>query len=480
MQPRVLQRIVALLLALFGVSLLVPAAIAWALGEPTLRTFFFSAAGTLAVAFVLWLPVRSCHAELRLRDGFLVVVMSWLALSLAGSVPFLFTPGLPFIDALFESVSGLTTTGATVITALDGLPRSTLFFRQMLQWLGGMGVIVLGVAVLPMLAIGGMQAYRTLTPGPMKFNRLTARIVESARGLWYLYFGLTVVCAAAYWLAGMSAFDAIAHGMSTVSLGGFSTHDDSFGHFEDPLIEAVAVIFMLIAGINFAWHFLAWRHASLQPYRDSQELRAYAIVLSAVTGVVVIALYMSSFAHPDEAARHGVFQAVSIGLTAGFTTTEYHLWPSFLPLLLIMASFIGGCAGSTGGGLKVIRVLLLIKQGRREIRRLIHPNAAFSVKVGSRNIGIDVIDSVWGYFSLYMACFCAMTVLLAVGGIDLVTAFSAVAACINNLGPGLGEVAYHYADIGTFAKLTLCAAMLIGRLEVFTLLILLTPGFWRK
>lgn len=480
MQLRVLQRIVALLLALFSISLLAPAAIAWALGEPTLRVFLFSAVGTLAVSLALWLPVRSHHAELRLRDGFLVVVISWLTLALFGSVPFLFTPGLDFVDALFESVSGLTTTGATVITGLDGLPRSTLFYRQMLQWLGGMGVIVLAVAVLPMLAIGGMQVYRALTPGPMKFNRLTARIVESARGLWYLYLGLTVACAAAYWMAGMSAFDAVAHGMSTVSLGGFSTHDDSFGHFEDPVIEAVAVVFMLIAGINFAWHFLAWRRASLQPYRDSQELRAYGIVLAAVTGIVIVGLYMSGFTDPNEAARHGVFQAVSIGVTAGFTTTEYHLWPSFLPLLLIMASFIGGCAGSTGGGLKVIRVLLLMKQGGREIRRLIHPSAAFSVRVGNRHIGIDVIDSVWGYFSLYMTCFCAMTLLLAIAGIDLVTAFSAVAACINNLGPGLGEVAYDYTGIGDFAKLTLCAAMLIGRLEVFTLLVLFTPGFWRK
>jgi trk system potassium uptake protein TrkH len=479
-QPRVLLRIVTLLLALFSLSLFVPAVLAWALDEPTQRIFLLSAIGMLLFSVALWFPVRSCRAELRLRDGFLVVVLSTFALSLAGSVPFMFTPGLSFVDALFESASGLTSTGATVVTGLDSLPRSTLIYRQILQWLGGMGVIVLAVAVLPMLAIGGMQAYRALTPGPMKFNRLTARIVESARGLWYLYIGLTAACAIAYWLAGMTAFDAIAHSMSTISLGGFSTHDDSFAYFDDPVIEAVGIVFMLIAGINFAWHFIAWRHASLQPYRDSQELRTYGIVLAVVSAITIVVLSTRSVTHPDEAARHGVFQAVSMGVTAGCTTTEYHRWPSFLPLLLIMVSFIGGCAGSTGGGLKVIRVLLLLKQAGREIRRLIHPNASFSVKIGDRSIGIDVIDSVWGYFALYMVCFCIMTVLLAMVGVDLVTAFSAVAACINNLGPGLGEVAYDYAGLGDFAKLTLCMAMLIGRLEVFSLLILLTPEFWKK
>ena len=480
MQFRAIQRIVGLLLALFSLAMLPPAAVAWALGEPTPRIFLATFAAALATGLALWLPVRAQRMELRLRDGFLVVVASWAALSLFGAVPFLFSPGLSTVDALFESVSGLTTTGATVITALDELPRSTLLYRQQLQWLGGMGVIVLAVAVLPMLGIGGMQIYRAGTPGPMKYNKLTPRMVESARALSYIYLGLTVACAAAYWMAGMGAFDAAAHALSTVALGGFSTHDANFAYFDSPAIEAVAVVFILIGGANFALHFLAWRGASLQPYRESSELRTYLIALIAITLVVGACLYLTTPIGPGEAARHGVFQAVSIGTTAGFTTAGYHLWPSFLPVLLIMASFMGGCAGSTGGGLKVIRVLLLMKQGAREIRRLIHPNAFFSVKVDGRVMEPDVIDAVWGFFSLYMTCFCAMVVVLAVTGIDLVTAFSAVAACINNLGPGLGEVAYDYAGLDGFAKGILCAAMLIGRLEIFTLLILLMPGFWRK
>jgi trk system potassium uptake protein TrkH len=294
-----------------------------------------------------------------------------------------------------------------------------------------------------------------------------------------VYFGFTVACTLGYWVAGMSLFDAVCHAMSTISLGGFSTHDANLAWFGSPAVEAVAIVFMLIAGMNFALHFLAWRGGSLWPYRESAELRAYALIVTAVALVTVLSLATIAF-DSFHAARHGVFAAVSITVTAGFTSTDHHLWPLFLPLLLLMASFAGACAGSPGGGLKVFRVLLLMKQARREVRRLVHPNAAFFIRVGNQQAGTEVIDSVWGYFSLYMFSFVAMTIVLHMLGIDPLTAFSAVAACINNLGPGLGEVAHDYAALGAGAKAVLCLAMLIGRLEIFTLLLLLTPGFWRK
>lgn len=480
MQLLTIQRIVALLLGLFAFAMLPPAMVALALSEPTLPVFLLTFAGILVLAFFIWLPVRHHEADLRLRDGFLVVVAGWVVVALAGAVPFLFTPGLATVDALFESVSGLTTTGASVLTGLDALPASTLLYRQLLQWIGGMGVIVLGVAVLPMLGIGGMQVFRRNTPGPMKYNRLTARMVETARGLSYVYLALTVACGLAYWVAGMGAFDAVAHALSTVALGGFSPHDANLGHFGSAAIEAVATVFILASGVNFALHFLAWRGASLQPYRESIEIRTYATLLAVVAGIAVVYLFAGTGAAPAEALRHGIFHAVSMATTAGFTAVEHHLWPAFLPVLLLFASFIGGCAGSTGGGLKVIRVLLLMRQGGRELRRLIHPNAFFAVRLGDAVPGPDVIDSVWGFFSLYVITFCAVTIVLVSSGLDLVTAFSAVAACINNLGPGLGEVSGSYAGLGDSAKWLLCLTMLIGRLEIFTLLLLLMPGFWRK
>lgn len=481
MQLRVIQRLTGVLLTFFSLALLPPSAIAWFRGEPALWVFLSSFGITLLAGLILWLPARSFHSELRMRDGFLIVVLMWVMLALFGSIPFLHSPGLSWTDAVFESLSGLTTTGATVITGIDALPDSVLYYRQQLQWLGGMGIIVLAVAILPMLGIGGMQLYRAETPGPIKDNKLTPRITETAKALWYIYLGLTIACAAAYWMAGMSVFDAIAHGMTTVALGGFSTHDESFGYFDSGTIEFVAVVFMVVSGANFALHFLSWRRASMRPYLEDAELMAYLAMLAAVALITVGWLQVTNFFSGFDTTLHrGLFQAVSIATTAGYTTAHYHDWPSFLTLMLLMASFIGACAGSTGGGLKVIRILLLFKQGAREVRRLIHPNAWFQVKVGGKSLSGEVIDAIWGFFSLYIACFCIMSLLLAGSGLDLITAFSAVAACINNLGPGLAGVAVDYAGINDFSKWVLCLAMLLGRLEIFTLLVLLMPGFWKK
>lgn len=467
----------------FSVSMLPPIVVSWIYGDGAALPFFFAFAITLILGLSVWFPVRKVFNDLRLRDGFLVVVMFWTVLGTVGALPFMLaeSPHMSITDAMFESMSGLTTTGATVIVGIDHLPHSILFYRQQLQWLGGMGIIVLAVAILPMLGIGGMQLYRAETPGPMKDNKLTPRITETAKALWYIYLGLTIACAVAYWLAGMSVFDAIGHSFATVAIGGFSTHDASMGYFNSTVIEAVAVVFMLLAGVNFALHFIAWRSFSLQPYFRDAESRTYFLILFSVAVVTVTYLYASgTYTNFGSALHHGIFQVVSIGTTTGFTTAEYHFWPGFLPVLLLMVSFIGGCAGSTGGGMKVIRVLLLIKQGGREIKRLIHPSAQIPVRIGRKVMSDNVIEAVWGFFSLYVICFCVMSVLLVATGLDFVTAFSAVAACMNNLGPGLGGVGSNYVAVNDFAKWILCFAMLLGRLEIFTLLVLFAPSFWRK
>ena len=332
-----------------------------------------------------------------------------------------------------------------------------------------------------MLGIGGMQLYRAETPGPMKDSKLTPRITETAKALWYIYLSLTVICILAYWAAGMELFDAVGHAYATVAIGGFSTHDASIGYYQSTLIEMIAVVFLFISGVNFALHFTAWRRRSLKSYLLDSEFLFYAFLIAITAALVIVVLYWSGvYEDPVEALTTGLFQAVSIATTGGFTTAEFYNWPGFVAILLLFSSFVGGCAGSTGGGIKVIRFLLLIKQGLREIIRLIHPSAQIPVRIGDKSISSRVVEAVWGFFSLYVASFILMYLAIALTGVDLMTAFSAVAACINNLGPGLAGVGAHYADLNDTAKWILCFAMLLGRLEIFTLLVLLTPGFWQR
>ena len=485
MHLAVVQRILGLLLMLFSITMLPPLGVSLLYDDGAWYTFLAAFLLILGVGLLSWLPVRGQHRELRLRDGFVVVVMFWTVLSATGALPFVMAdhPHLSLTDALFESVSGLTTTGATVIVGLDRLPPSILYYRQQLQWLGGMGIIVLAVAVLPMLGIGGMQLYKAETPGPMKDAKLTPRITETAKALWLIYLGLTLACALAYWLAGMTPFDAIAHAFSTVAIGGFSTHDASMGYFDSTAIYLVGVVFMFLAGVNFALHFSVvrqfdWR--ALAGYWRDSEFRFYTLLMVLVVIATTAGLHLTDTHEAfHENFVHGLFQAVSIGTTTGFTTAEWHNWPGFVAIVLLFSSFVGGCAGSTGGGIKVIRFLLLIKQGAREILRLIHPNAQIPVRVGDKSIPPRVVEAVWGFFALYVASFILLYLALAATGIDLMTAFSAVAASINNLGPGLGEVGANYASLHDPAKWMLCFAMLLGRLEIFTLLVLLSPAFWR-
>ncbi len=483
MRVTVVVRILGLLLMLFSITVVPSIVLALVYGEPTVNAFLDAGIIILGIGFLLWWPVRRENRELRVRDGFVVVVLFWTVLGSAGGVPLFIAdrPAIDFVDAMFESISGLTTTGATVIIGLDDLPKSILFYRQQLQWLGGMGIIVLAVAILPMLGVGGMQLYRAETPGPLKDTKLTPRITETAKALWYFYVAITVLCGLAYWIAGMDAFDACAHAFATIAIGGFSTHDASIGYFDSALIEAVAVLFMLIAGANFGLHFLALRRLDVRLYWLDSEFRAYLVIVLGVALLVGGYLYLSDLYPTGFAAiHHGVFQAVSIGTTTGFTTAEYHTWPGFLPVLLLFASFVGGCAGSTGGGIKVIRILLLYKQGIRELRRLVHPRSTMVVKINGKGLPDRVIDAVWGFFSAYVAVFVLMLLALMATGLDQITAFSAVAASMNNLGPGLGEVGSHYAGLNDPAKLILCLAMLLGRLEIFTLLVLFMPAFWQK
>ncbi len=484
MQLFVIQRILGILLMVFSTTMLPPILISVIYNDGALVPFFDAFLVTLVTGFICWLPVKSYSRDLRLRDGFLIVVLFWTVLGLFGSLPLILSDQLQMsvMDAIFESISGLTTTGATVLTGIDYLPKAIQFYRQQLQWLGGMGIIVLAVAIMPMLGIGGMQLYRAETPGPVKDNKLTPRITETAKALWFIYLTLTVACALAYWLAGMDLFDAIGHSFSTVAIGGYSTHDASMGYFIDkPQIEIVAIIFMFISGINFTLHFSAWRHRSIGGYFLDAEFKAYTTILL-IVGIAstTYLFYQSVFETARQTLITGLFQTVSIGTTTGFTTHQYHLWPGFLPVLLLFTSFIGACAGSTGGGMKVIRLVMLLKQGRREIMRLIHPNAVIPIKLGNKPVSSQILDAVWGFFAAYVALFSLMLLALLLDGLDQVTAFSAVAACMNNLGPGLGDVGANYADISDFAKAVLSFAMLLGRLEIFSLLVLLTPAFWRR
>ncbi|MBY4677726.1 TrkH family potassium uptake protein [Marinobacterium arenosum] len=482
MHYQVILRILGILLMVFSISMLPPLGISLFFDDGADLAFFGGFVITLVTGFILWIPVYRVRQDLRTRDGFLITVLFWAVLGLFGAFPLMLSdnPHLTVVDAVFESLSGLTTTGATVITGIDTLPPSILYYRQQLQWLGGMGIIVLAVAILPMLGIGGMQLYRAETPGPVKDSKLTPRITETAKALWYIYLSLTVACALGYWLAGMSLFDAIGHSFSTVAIGGFSTHDASIGYFDSPTIEAICIFFMTISAVNFGLHFFAWRQRSLWHYFQDPEFKFYLTSLALITLIALFALVMTATYEPVQALRKSAFMVVSIATTTGFATADFAHWPAMLPFLLFVAAFAGGCAGSTGGGMKVIRILLILKQGYREIVRLVHPNAVIPVKLGDKAISDKVLEAVWGFFSVYLIVFVIMLIGLLATGLDQVTAWSAVGATLNNLGPGLGEVSAHYGNLNDTSKWVLCFAMLLGRLEVFTLLVLFTPAFWRR
>ena len=475
-------RILGTLLMLFSFAQIFPGFLAYFFEE---REFVYNFIVTGFVTFLigcfLFFLASEKNGDLRTKDGFIITIFFWTVLGFFGSIPFYLAEleGVSYIDSLFESISGLTTTGATVLVGLDDMPKSLLFYRQLLQWLGGMGIIVLAVAVLPLLGVGGMQLYKAETPGPLKDSKLTPRITETAKALWFVYLSMTISCSILYKYFGMSWFDAVCHAFSTISIGGFSTHDESFAFFSNSGLRWTAIIFMVISGINFALHYLAWTKKRLFHYFYDSEVKLYLSLLTSTALITYLTLYFSENIY-DEMVVDSVFQAVSIGTTTGFLTSNYSNWPLFVPIMLLIAAFIGACAGSTGGGIKVIRALILIRQGSSEITKLIHPNAVVTIKFGRKSLDPRVSESVWGFFAVYVATFLIILMFLLSQSNDFLTAFSAVGATLNNLGPGLGAVSENYKEITDGSKLALCIAMLLGRLEIFTLLLLFTPAFWRN
>ena len=483
MQLSIVSKTIGLLLMVFSFAQLPPLVIDLIYSEGEYLSFVYSFALTVLGGLILWWPFKGVKKDFRLREGVLIVVCFWIVLSLFGTLPFLITDSisnLSFSDAFFESMSGLTTTGSTVLSQLDDLPKSILFYRQQLQWLGGIGIIVLAVAVLPLLGVGGMELYHAESSGIAK-DRLTPKLRNTAIALWKIYLSLTLLCAVGYFLSGMSVFDAISHSFSTVAIGGFSTHDGSIGYFNSAAIESIAMIFMFLAGINFSLHFVAWNNRSLVDYIKDSEFKTYAMVLICSSIIVISVLSLNGeYESANETLRHSLFQTISIATTTGFTSQNYSSWPAAIPVFLIMMSFIGACVGSTGGGIKVVRILVMFRLGMKEIHKFIRPNAQVSVKLNKSSINEKALVSVLGFFSLYAISFFIILMLLMFAGLDQVTAYSATAATMNNLGPGLGDVAQNYGSVGEAAKWILSFSMLIGRLEVLTIIAIFHRAFWRQ
>ncbi|VAX77068.1 Trk system potassium uptake protein TrkH [Serratia symbiotica] len=482
MHFRAITRIVGLFVILFSGAMFIPGLISLMYHDGVGGVFSQTFIVALTIGLILWWPNRKEKYELKPREGCLIVVLFWTVLGSVGALPFLFSdrPNLSLTDSFFESFSGLTTTGVTMLVGLDSLPKAILFYRQMLQWMGGMGIIVLAVAILPILGVGGMQLYRAEMPSPLKDNKMRPRIAETAKTLWLIYLLLTVACAVALWVAGMPVFDAISHSFSTIAIGGFSTHDASIGYYASPIINTIIAIFLLISGCNYGLHFALLSGRSLKVYGRDPEFRIFISLQLGMVAVCALMLWEHSvYKTGMETLNQAFFQVVSMATTAGFTTDSIAKWPLFLPMLLLCSAFIGGCSGSTGGGVKVVRVLLLYLQGSRELKRLVHPNAVYPIKLGYRALPERVLDSVWGFFSAYALVFVVSMLAIIATGVDDFSAFSAVSASLNN-GPGLGVVVENCTAMPPVAKWILVVTMLFGRLEVFTLLILFTPTFWRE
>jgi trk system potassium uptake protein TrkH len=476
--------VMGMMLIFFAVTYLMPIASSLIYADGTTPEFLDALLVCLACGSGLVVFTRRFKRELRPRDGFLLVTLAWVLMAAIATVPLMLTiDGLSFTDAFFETMSGLTTTGATVLTGLDNLPPSVNLWRHELNWLGGMGIIVLAVAILPLLGVGGMQLYKAETPGPMKDSKLTPRIAGTAKALWLVYFGITAACIAALKLAGMNWLDAICHAFAALSLGGFSTYDASVGQFNSPLIEGILIFFMMIAGINFATHFVAWRGRSLRSYWSDTEAKAFVTLV--FSSIVVCSFYlwiMDTYDDLGVAFRHVSFNLVSIATDCGFASVDYDKWPIFVPLWMLFLSCISVSSGSTGGGIKMIRTLILTKQGLRELQKLIHPNVVNPIRIGGSVIPQSITGAVLGFIFLYALVVGELTFFLVASGLDFISAFTAIIACINNAGPGLNVVgpAQNYGSLTDFQTWICSLAMLAGRLEIFSLIVLFTPYFWRK
>ncbi|MFC5302043.1 TrkH family potassium uptake protein [Azospira restricta] len=476
-------RALGMIIMLFAITMLIPLALSWVVDDGAQNAYDEAFGLTFLAGAGLWYRTRNDKRELQVRDGFLMVVLVWTLLPAFATLPLMLQLGISFTDAYFETMSGLTTTGSTVLSGLDALPLSINLWRHLLVWLGGMGLIVLAIAVLPLLGIGGRSMFKAETPGPMKDAKMTPRIAQTAKGLWAVYFAVTVACLLAYRGAGMDWFDAVCHTFSTMGLGGFSTHDTSFGHFDSPAIEGVAVVFMLIAGMNFATLYLALTQRSVRPYVRDPEAPWFLLIT--LGSVLLVAAYIRAngvYDSDTSALRHALFNVVSIATTTGYASVDYALWPMFAPLWMLFLCSFATSAGSTGGGIKMIRALLLYKQLYRELVRAMHPAAVYNVRIGSQVMPQNILFAALSFGFVYMVSIVSLTLLLSFSGLDIVSAFTAVVASVNNTGPGLGVVgpSTTYAVLTDFQTWVCSFAMLLGRLELFTLLVVLTPAFWRK
>ena len=476
-------RALGMIVILFGLTMLAPLILSYWVDDGAQTAYDEAFLLTTLSGTFLWYRYRNCKRELNIRDGFLMVVLVWSVLPAFAAIPLMLQLGISHTDAYFEAMSGLTTTGSTVLSNIDTLPMSINLWRHQLVWTGGMGLIVLAIAVLPLLGIGGRQMFKAETPGPMKDAKMTPRIAETAKGLWLVYVGVSMVCMLGYRWAGMSWFDAVCHTFSTMGLGGFSTHDASFGYFNSPAIESVAIIFMLIAGMNFGTLFLAVNGRSLRPYLHDPEAGWFVGVT--LVSIMIVAIYIwkdGVYPDLDTALRHTAFNLVSIATTTGYASVDYALWPIFAPLWMLFLSSFATSAGSTGGGIKMMRALLLYKQVYRELLRAMHPSAVYNVRMGGQVAPQSVLFAVLAFAFMYMVSIAALTLLMVFTGLDIISAFTAIVASVNNTGPGLGVVgpSTTYAILEDFQTWICIFAMLLGRLEIFTLLVVLTPAFWRK
>jgi trk system potassium uptake protein TrkH len=485
MQIKTILRLLGVLLMIFSLSMLTPLLINIVFHEQYWRPFLTAFALTFFTGLLLWFICRNAYQDLKVRDGFLIVTLFWMVLSLFASLPFImiidFDKGIT--DAVFESVSGLTTTGASVIAHLDQLPAAMLFYRQQLQFLGGMGIIVLAVAILPMLGIGGMQLFQMETPGPIKDVKLTPRIAHTAKALWSIYVFLTLLCTLSYWLAGMDWFDALGESFATVATGGFSMHDTSFAYYKSNSIELIACVFMLLGGTNFALHFTAFSKGRISHYWADEEFRFFIGIILLTSWIIAISLVAYNYFNLS-ASHHAMvkslFNVISLTTTTGFVSAPFSSWPTYVPVLIMLLSIIGGCAASTSGGVKMIRALLLYKQSKREMRRLLHPHAVIPIKFGRQTLPDQVMQSMWSFISVFIALFLLLMVIFIAFGNDFLTSFSAITATLANAGAGIGKVSSSFAHLNTPSKWLLIFAMLAGRLEIFSLLILFSRHFWQK
>jgi trk system potassium uptake protein TrkH len=473
------------LLAWFAALFVLPIITALIYGEiASLSGFLIGAVITVAAGLLLRVATYRFRYDLKSRDAYLLVTVSWLTIAAVATVPLMIDlPYLSFTRAYFETMSGLSTTGATTLKGLDQLPHCINLWRHVLSWFGGMGIIVLAVAILPLLGVGGMQLYRSGAPGTVKDAKLAPRITETARTLGYVYVGMTAACMVALWAAGMSMFDALCHAFSTMSLGGFSTHDANIGYFHSPMIELVLMLFMIVAAMNFATHFIALRKGNFIVYaRDPEAKYMLMVLIASCVGIAIFINFNAVYGGFLESLRYASFNVVSLATTGGFVNTDYGNWPVFAPMWMLFLSCFCANTGSTGGGIKMFRSLILAKQSLREMFTLVHPQAVAPLKITGQVVPNGVVYSVLAFLFLYFMTIAALTFLLLISGMDFVSSMSGVLACINNVGPGLNLVGpgHTYAALTDFQTWVCTAAMFLGRIEIITFAVLFTPTFWRK